>query len=74
MKAKSYVRFASWCDHCDKRSYLARKMAKNVANKHRTHYSVFQCPIDDQFWHVGRLARAILRGDMTRDEYYGKAS
>lgn len=68
------ARYVSWCEWCGKRCYLTRKAAKVVARLHPTHYTVYLCPQDPQFWHVGRLARVILQGDITRTEYYGEAS
>jgi hypothetical protein len=64
------ARYDSWCDWCGKRCYLTRKNAKVVARLHPTHYTTYQCPVDPQFWHVGRLARAIVQGVITRNEYY----
>ena len=71
MKTETFVRHASWCDVCGKRSYLTRPMAKTIARRMNTHYTVYPCPDSTEMWHVGRLARDIIEGKITRDEYYG---
>lgn len=60
------------CAACGKRAYPSRKVAKRAKADHpdarRLH--VYHCRPGAPDWHVGYLPRAVLRGDLTRHEYY----
>lgn len=71
MKTAVFVRHINWCESCQKRSYLTRPMAKDIARKTGGHRTAYPCPVNVTLWHVGRLPRDVIEGKITRHEYYG---
>lgn len=75
MNAREQARSLSlgWCDDCLKLSYADRKTARQVARLHKEeHKSVYQCEFRPQLWHVGGLPDAVMKGSVTRGEWYGR--
>lgn len=64
----------AYCYKHEKLSYSSRRIAKQVARNHADHKSVYRCDANPVLWHVGGLPPAVLRGEKTRNEYYGNAS
>lgn len=63
-----------WCEPCWKHLYITRKEARAIARRHPTHKAVYQCPSNDNFFHVGELSPQVIRGDRSRGEVYGNVS
>lgn len=71
---KRSSRAIGWCPPCRKLLYSDRKTAKKVARAHREHKSEYPCPEQDNMWHVGGVPELVIRGEMTRAEYYKDVS
>lgn len=64
-----------WCAPCGKLLYDTRKKAKRIAREHhQAHKSEYPCPVNQILWHVGEVPEEVIKGNITRNEYYGKVS
>lgn len=63
-----------YCDHHGKLMYNTRRRAKTVAKKHSQHKGVYECEITPGMYHIGKIPREVLHGEMTRDEFFGRFS
>lgn len=63
-----------WCPVHGKLLFVNRKTARKAARAHATHKNEFQCTENPAMWHIGELPMVIIRGEMTRDQYYGRVS
>ena len=62
-----------FCTPCGKLLYVSRKVARKIARQHReAHKSVYQCPVNQALFHVGGVPNQVIRGDLTRSEYYNR--
>lgn len=68
------VPWSHFCADCQKRSFITRADARQVAKQSTVHRSVYPCPADPTVWHVGQLAYAVRQGIVDRHQYYGSAS
>lgn len=73
MKTRSSLAMG-WCPVHGKLLFVNRKTARKAARAHPTHKNEFQCDVNPAMWHIGELPQAVIRGEMTRDQYYGSAS
>lgn len=72
---KRSARAMGWCEFCGKLLYVDRKTAKKVANQHKEdHKSVYRCPANGAMFHVGGVPDEVIRGEISRSEYFGSAS
>lgn len=63
--------------HCPvhgKLLYVNRKTARKAARAHPTHKNEFPCDVNPAMWHIGELPSAVIRGEVTREEYYRSVS
>jgi hypothetical protein len=71
-------RFVTDACGCGKLSHESRASAKAHAKRlKRTageHLRPYPCPERPAFWHVGHLPQLVLKGYVTADEHYGKAT
>lgn len=56
-----------YCNSCGKIIYLERKAARHIARQHHPRKSVYRCPFNDMFWHVGGLPNVVRWGKTGRD-------
>jgi hypothetical protein len=74
MKNKNF-RSIGYCEDCGKQLYKTRGAAKAVCRlfpgEHKTPYN---CPVMEQYFHVGGLSRDVIAGTYSRDDIYGQAS
>lgn len=64
-----------FCELHQKLLYLTRKQARKVARSHKEdHKSVYECPVHPKLYHVGGVPDEVIRGEMTRSEYFKDAS
>lgn len=74
MKNKNF-RSAGWCNDCWKQLYADRKSARQVCRLHHgRHKTVFHCPVQPSFYHIGELSRSVIAGYNVRDDFYPRAS
>jgi hypothetical protein len=74
MPSYSRTRTATgWCEWCGKLMYNGRKIARSAARRHSDHKSAYPCPHNPLWWHIGALPVDIVRGHLTRDEFFGRA-
>jgi hypothetical protein len=71
---KRSARAMGWCTTDEKLLYVNRKMARKAAKEHPEHKSEYRCSANPGLWHIGGVPGAVIRGEMTRREYYGSAS
>jgi hypothetical protein len=71
---KRSSRALGWCPPCGKLLYATRKQAKKVSREHNSHMNEYRCPVNPAMFHVGGLPEAVIKGKLTRNEYYGDAS
>jgi hypothetical protein len=71
---RSGVPWVNRCEACQKRSFISRADARQVAKQSVPHRSVYPCPASPDVWHVGQLAFAVRQGVVDRHQYYGRAS
>jgi hypothetical protein len=64
----------SWCWFHGKLLYTSRKRARVAARAHPDHQSPYPCDVNHALWHIGGLPAEVKRGDMTRDQFYGKSA
>jgi hypothetical protein len=50
----------------------AKEHASNARRRTGEHVRPYRCPICD-LWHVGHLPRAVVRGEVSSDQAYGRA-
>jgi len=56
---------------CEKIAYPSRKIAKKAANLIKDHHlSPYRCPKNENHFHIGHLAPAIMTGKMDRRYLY----
>lgn len=62
-------------NECSKIAYQSREMARAGARRHSQGEQLrpYRCETC-ALWHVGHLPRAVRRGDVTADEYYGRSA
>lgn len=63
-----------WCEVHGKLLYVDRKTAKKAARCHPSHKNEFPCDENGAMWHIGELPLAVIRGEITRDDYFRSAS
>lgn len=69
------ARAIGWCDFHGKLLYDSRKTARKVAREHHgDHKSEYECTVTHALFHVGEVPDEVIRGEMTRTEYFRKAS
>ena len=73
MRARSTLAMG-WCPVHGKLLYVNRKTAKKAAREHSTHKNEFPCDTNPAMWHIGELPAAVIRGEITRDQYYRSVS
>jgi hypothetical protein len=74
VKNKNF-RSAGYCEWHYKQLYLSRKVARQVAHLHQgQHKAPYRCEVHQGCWHIGDLAKDIIRGRYDREDFYGKAS
>ena len=73
MRGRSALAIGYCSDH-DKLLYVDRKTARRAAKAHPTHKNEFQCSVNPLMWHIGELPPAVIRGEMTRDEYFDRST
>lgn len=74
MKNKNF-RSAGWCEVHYKHLYLSRGIAKAVCRQHPgEHKTPFPCDVQIGCWHIGGLAKDIIRGRYQRADFYKQAS
>jgi hypothetical protein len=64
----------SWCWYHQKLLYTSRKRARVAARAHPEHKSPYPCTEVPTLWHIGGLPDEVRRGDMTRDQFFGKSA
>lgn len=68
-------RAMGWCPVCGKLLYATRKVARQAAREHPDrHMNEFRCDANPAMWHIGGVPDAVIKGEITRSEYYGSAS
>lgn len=74
MTSYSRTRTASgWCEWCRKLMYGDRRTARKAARQHREHKAAYVCPVNEMWWHIGGLPTDIVKGNLTRDEFFRRA-
>lgn len=73
MKTRSSLALG-WCQVHGKLFYIDRKTAKKAARLHSTHKNEYPCDVYPIMWHIGELPEAVIRGEMTRDQYYDRSA
>lgn len=74
MKNKNW-RSVGWCDDCQKQMYASRKAARQVCQLHYgEHKTPFKCPVQSDYYHIGRLSKSVIAGSNIRDDFYPRAS
>jgi hypothetical protein len=74
MKNKNF-RSAGWCEVHEKHLYLTRRIAKAVCRQHPgKHKTPYPCDAQEGCWHIGGLAKDIIRGRYERADFYDQAS
>ncbi|HEY6073134.1 MAG TPA: hypothetical protein VIV15_07005 [Anaerolineales bacterium] len=69
------ARAMGWCPVCGKLLYANRKIARKAAREHADrHMNEYPCGANPALWHIGGVPGAVIKGDVTRTEYYGSAS
>jgi hypothetical protein len=67
---QSYTR----CEPCDKASFGSRKHARAAARNGdltgESKLREFRCPVNDAYWHIGRLPPVVKEGRLTASEIY----
>lgn len=59
------------CPDCGKRGWVEKKAAKAVDRRlHDPRMSVYRCPYNYTYWHVGTLPAPVVAGDIPRSEIY----
>ena len=71
---KRSARAIGWCPSHGKLLYVNRKTARKAAKEHPEHKSEYPCSVNTDLWHVGGVPDKVIKGEMTRTEYYGSAS
>ena len=69
---KRSSRAMGWCTKDGKLLYASRKVARQAAREHVSHKNEYQCSEIPGLWHIGEVPERVIRGEMTRNEYYGK--
>lgn len=60
------------CGH-SKRLYPSRKLARKAARQaHGHHLREYRCTDVVGYWHIGHVARDVMRGRYTADEIFKK--
>jgi len=67
------IRRAGWttCDHCGKRSFRSRKLAKQfgrTAHPGDTNLSAYQCRRGGTGYHYGHLPEEVVQGEKGRED------
>lgn len=69
------ARAIGWCDFHGKLLYSSRKIARKVSkDHHEDHKGEYECSVTLGMFHVGGVPDEVIRGEMTRTEYFGRAS
>lgn len=63
-----------WCTVHGKLLYVNRKVARQAAREHPSHKNEYPCDKNPAMWHIGELPPAVIKGEMTRTEYFGSIS
>lgn len=64
-------RAAGWCEFHEKLLYVDRKTARKVSKQHHEdHKSEYECTMVPGMYHVGGVPDEVMKGQMTRTEYY----
>jgi len=74
MRVRRSSRALGWCAACRKLLYPSRKAARKVAREHRDHKNEYPCPVNSAMFHVGGLPESVIRGEVTRGEYYRQSA
>lgn len=72
MKRSDAVR-SRWvrCPDCGKRGWIEKRAARSVDRLlSDLHSSVYLCPYNRTYWHVGNLPRKVVSGDISRADIY----
>lgn len=59
---------AGWCPDCGKWRWMTRKAAKTALRHHKARKGRLHVYACGDFWHLGHPPRALIRGDVARDE------
>lgn len=62
----------AWCETCGKWWYATRKVARSRGKVvfPGGRLRAYRCPDRTDWWHIGRLGPAVVRGVKTADEVY----
>lgn len=61
-----------WCPVHQKRMYTDRKRARRVARQHSDHKNAYPCDANEGMWHIGGLPGPVIRGEMSKDEFFNR--
>ena len=72
-RQKDQLHIAPGRNECGKVAYLARASAKWAGKRHVEKMRPYACSTCG-LWHLGHLPRAVRRGELTADEWYGNTT
>ncbi len=72
-RAPHEVGYLGRCSDCDKTIFTSRKVARRVLKTFHDTQGMreYLCPVEDGWWHLGHLPRAVLEGRTTADVAFG---